>query len=108
MSSIIRLPHQKEIYQYLIKQRFDLYVSKPGLAHMVHFIYAWGRYEKEGKSKIEMVCDWIQTLPIFNHSAYVLADAWYTSKQLVNVSIAKGLYLILYQINIIFYPELRL
>jgi hypothetical protein len=38
MSSIIRLPHQKEIYQYLIQQGFDLYVSKPGLAHMVHFI----------------------------------------------------------------------
>jgi hypothetical protein len=214
MSSTIRLPHQKEIYQYLIKQGFDLYISKPGLAHMVHFIdgvtqkgfsgtltdihslshetrhrttinhflhrgrwdekwlqqhiqqqtlrsiqreakrtglpifviiddslcektkpssqaespiqgasthfshqkrqmiwghqvavmllqcgslllpYAWGRYEKEGKSKIEMVCDWIQTLPIFNHSAYVLTDSWYTSKQLVNVSAAKGLYFI--------------
>jgi hypothetical protein len=56
--------------------------------------YAWGRYEKEGKSKIEMVYDWIQTLPIFHHSAYVLADSWYTSKQLVNVSAAKGLYFI--------------
>jgi hypothetical protein len=56
--------------------------------------FAWGQYEKEKKSKIEMVCDFIESLPIFDHPAYVLTDSWYTSKQLINVSAVKGLYFI--------------
>jgi DDE superfamily endonuclease len=56
--------------------------------------YAFHRYDKNGKSKMDWVCDLIETLPVFCHPAYLLVDTWYNSQRIIHTSNNRGLSLI--------------
>lgn len=56
--------------------------------------YAFCLYDKKKQSKIEWVCDLLETLPVFQRPSYLLVDTWYNSRKIIDASFRKGIYLI--------------
>lgn len=56
--------------------------------------YSIERYKKGEKSKIQMVCDIVKTLPSPKGAAYGLCDSWFTNKEIINAHFKRGYHLI--------------
>lgn len=53
-------------------------------------IYDLKPYDKEGKSKIDLVCDIATSLPLARGKAYALFDTWFTSATIINTYASRG------------------
>jgi Transposase DDE domain len=68
--------------------------------------YSIERYKKGEKSKIEMVCEIVNKLPLPKGKAYGLCDSWFTNKDVINAHFAKGYHLIgALKTNRVIYPK---
>lgn len=68
--------------------------------------YSIERYKKGEKSKIQMVCDIVETLPTPKGPAYGLCDSWFTNEKVINAHFKKGYHLIGgLKTNRIIYPK---
>ena len=68
--------------------------------------YSIERYKKGEKSKIQMVCEIVKSLPSPKGVAYGLCDSWFTNKKIINAHFEKGYHLIgALKTNRIIYPN---
>lgn len=68
--------------------------------------YSIERYKKGEKSKVQMVCDIAESLPVPKGAAYGLCDSWFTNEKVINAHFKKGYHLIGgLKTNRIIYPE---
>jgi len=68
--------------------------------------YSIERYKKGEKSKIQMVCDIVESLPSPKGVAYGLCDSWFTNKKVITAHLKKGYHLIgALKTNRIIYPK---
>lgn len=68
--------------------------------------YSIERYTKGGKSKIQMVCDIVESLPSPKGAAYGLCDSWFTNEKVITAHLKKGYDLIgALKTNRIIYPK---
>ncbi len=68
--------------------------------------FAMKRYEPKGKSKIDLACEMIQTVPMSKSKTYVLMDSWYPSASVLETSAKQGFHVISgLKTNRIFYPQ---
>ncbi|MFI2856154.1 hypothetical protein ACH6EH_03325 [Paenibacillus sp. JSM ZJ436] len=68
--------------------------------------FALERYDPEGKSKIDLACDIIQSVRTSNQPTYVLMDSWYPSSTVLQCSVKQGFHVISgLKTNRIFYPQ---
>ena len=64
------------------------------------------RYKKGEKSKIEMVCEIVESLPSPKGAAYGLCDSWFTNQKVINAHFKKGYHLIgALKTNRVIYPK---
>lgn len=71
----------------------------------ISFPYEFQRYEKEGLSKIDRVCQIVESLPVPTGPAYGLCDSWYTCPKVIFAHLKKGYHLIGgLKVNRIIYP----
>ncbi|HSH50263.1 MAG TPA: IS701 family transposase, partial [Bacteroidales bacterium] len=70
------------------------------------FIYHIERYVQGAKSKIERVCEIVDSLPVPKGEAYGLCDSWFTSEKVINAHFKSGYNLIgALKTNRIIYPQ---
>jgi hypothetical protein len=70
------------------------------------FIYHIERYVQGAKSKIERVCEIVDSLPVPKGEAYGLCDSWFTSEKVINAHFKNGYNLIgALKTNRIIYPQ---
>lgn len=68
--------------------------------------YSILRYKKGEKSKIQMVCDIVDSLPTPKGKAYGLCDSWFTNQKVINAHFKKGFHLIgALKTNRVIYPK---
>jgi len=68
--------------------------------------YAIERYKKGKKSKIQMVCEIVESLPSPKGAAYGLCDSWFTNQKVINAHFKKGYHLIgALKTNRVIYPK---
>lgn len=64
------------------------------------------RYVKGGKSKVQRICEMVDTLPTPKGPAYGLCDSWFTNEKVINAHFQKGYHLIgALKTNRIIYPK---
>ena len=68
--------------------------------------FSLDRYEKGGLSKIDIVCQKAEELPLTSRPAYVLCDSWYTCESVINAHFKRGYHLIGgLKTNRVIYPQ---
>lgn len=70
------------------------------------FPFASERYDREAKSKIDLACEMIRSVPMSTCRTYVLMDSWYPSASVLQTSAERGFHVISgLKTNRIFYPQ---
>lgn len=70
------------------------------------FPFATERYDPQGKSKIDLACEMIQSVPMSTCQTYVLMDSWYPSASVLQTCAERGFHVISgLKTNRIFYPQ---
>jgi len=68
--------------------------------------YSIERYKKGEKSKIQMICEIVESLPSPKGVAYGLCDSWFTNQKVINAHLKKGYDLIgALKTNRVIYPK---
>jgi len=68
--------------------------------------YLLERYVKGAKSKIQMVCDIVSSIPTFEGRVYGLCDSWFTNKKVIDAHLSRDFHLIgALKTNRIIYPK---
>ena len=68
--------------------------------------YKIERYEKGGKSKIDRVCEVVETLPVPDGPAYGLCDSWFPCPRVIDAHFKRGYHLIGgLKTNRVIYPQ---
>ncbi|AGB40410.1 transposase family protein [Halobacteroides halobius DSM 5150] len=71
-----------------------------------NLVYDLQRYDREGKSKIDTVCDIAESMPTPPTNAYALFDSWYNCPKIINAYAKKGYHCIgALKRNRIIYPK---
>ncbi|WP_269054218.1 transposase [Paenibacillus tundrae] len=70
------------------------------------FPFATERYDPKGKSKIDLACEMLQSVPMSRCQTYVLMDSWYPSASVLQTSADRGFHVISgLKTNRSFYPQ---
>lgn len=68
--------------------------------------YSIERYKKGERSKIQVVCDIVESLPSPKGTAYGPCDSWFTNQKVINAHFKKGYHLIgALKTNRVIYPK---